>query len=36
MEPADDRASLELTLWPGGEERKLARVGYHGNPVGLL
>ncbi len=36
MEPADDRADLELTLWPGGEERHLARVGYHGNPVGLL
>lgn len=36
MEPADDRADLELTLWPGGEDRRLARVGYHGNPVELL
>jgi hypothetical protein len=36
MEPADDRASLDLTLWPGGEDRHLARVGYHGNPVALL
>jgi hypothetical protein len=36
MEPADDRANLELTLWPGGEDRRLARVGYHGNPVELL
>lgn len=36
MEPADDRANLELTLWPGGEDRHLARVGYHGNPVELL
>jgi hypothetical protein len=36
MEPADDRANLELTLWPCGEERRLARVGYHGNPVELL
>jgi hypothetical protein len=35
MEPADDRANLELTLWPGGEDRLLARVGYHGSPVGL-
>lgn len=36
MEPADDRANLELTLWPGGEDRHLARVGYHGSPVELL
>ena len=36
MEPADDRADLELTLWPGGETRHLARVGYHGSPVELL
>lgn len=36
MEPAGDRASLELTIWPGGEDRRLARVGYHGNPVELV
>lgn len=36
MEPVDDRADLELTLWPGGETRRIARVGYHGNPVELL
>jgi hypothetical protein len=36
MEPVDDRAGLELTVWPGGEDRRLARVGYHGTPVGLL
>ncbi|HEX7245992.1 MAG TPA: DUF2332 domain-containing protein [Solirubrobacterales bacterium] len=36
MEPADDRANLELTTWPGGEDRLLARVGYHGTPVELL
>lgn len=36
MEPVDDRADLELTLWPGGETRRLARVGYHGSPVELL
>ena len=35
MEPADDRANLELTRWPGGEDRLLARVGYHGSPVEL-
>lgn len=36
MEPADDRANLDLTLWPGGNDRRLARVGYHGTPVELL
>ncbi len=36
MEPADDRADLHLTVWPGGEDRHLARVGYHGSPVQLL
>lgn len=36
MEPADDRADVHLTLWPGGEDRHLARAGYHGSPVQLL
>jgi hypothetical protein len=36
MEPADDRADLHLTIWPGGEDRHLARVGYHGDPVELV
>jgi hypothetical protein len=36
MEPAGERAEVRLTCWPGGRERLLARVGYHGNPVGLL
>lgn len=36
MEPADDRADVDLTLWPGGETRHLARAGYHGSPVELL
>jgi hypothetical protein len=36
MEPVDDRAALDLTFWPGGEERRLGRVGYHGTPVELL
>lgn len=36
MEPRDDRADVHLTTWPGGEERLLARVGYHGSPVVLL
>jgi hypothetical protein len=36
MEPNDDRADVHLTLWPGGEDRLLARGGYHGTPVELL
>ncbi|HEX3609141.1 MAG TPA: DUF2332 domain-containing protein [Solirubrobacterales bacterium] len=36
MEPNDDRADVHLTLWPGGEDRRLARAGYHGTPVELL
>ncbi len=36
MEPAGDHTDLHLTVWPGGEERHLARAGYHGTPVELL
>jgi hypothetical protein len=36
MEPADDLTEVRLTLWPGGEERLLARAGYHGDPVEWL
>lgn len=36
MEPGDDRANVDLTVWPGGEKRRLARAGYHGDPVRLL
>jgi hypothetical protein len=35
MEPADNLADVHLTLWPGGEERLIARAGYHGSPVEL-
>jgi hypothetical protein len=33
MDPRDELTELRLTLWPGGEQRLLARVGYHGDPV---
>ena len=36
MEPAGERADLRLTVWPGGEERRLGSAGYHGTPVELL
>ncbi len=36
MEGPGERASLTLTTWPGGEERLLARAGYHGEPLELL
>lgn len=35
MEPAGSMADVQITTWPGGEDRHLARVGYHGNPVEL-
>jgi len=35
MEPADELATVRLTAWPGGEDRLLARTGYHGSPVEL-
>ena len=35
MEPDGDRAAIRITTWPGGEERLLARAGYHGTPVEL-
>ena len=34
MEPgADMLTDVRLTLWPDGDERLLARAGYHGDPV---
>jgi hypothetical protein len=33
MEPAGEMAEVRITRWPGGEDRFLARVGYHGDPV---
>ncbi|MGC1851037.1 MAG: DUF2332 domain-containing protein [Solirubrobacterales bacterium] len=35
MEPDGDRAAVRLTLWPDGEDRLIARAGYHGNPIEL-
>jgi len=36
MEPANELADVRLTVWPGGEERLIARAGYHGPPVHWL
>ena len=36
MEPAGELADVRLTLWPGAEERLVARAGYHGCPVHWL
>jgi hypothetical protein len=38
FEPSPDRACAEVRLrsWPGGEDRLLARAGYHGRPVQWL
>jgi len=35
MEPAGERAEVRLTLWPDGEDRVIARAGYHGDFVDL-
>jgi hypothetical protein len=36
FEPADDVAEVRLRFWPGGEDRLLARSGFHGQPVQWL
>jgi hypothetical protein len=36
MELGGDEADVHLTTWPGGEERLVARAGYHGVPVRWL
>ncbi len=36
MELGGDEADVHLTTWPGGEERLIARAGYHGVPVRWL
>lgn len=37
MEPDDWEATqVRLTMWPGSGDRKLARAGYHGDPVDWL
>lgn len=36
FEPADNVAEVRLQLWPGSEDRLLARSGFHGKPVQWL
>jgi hypothetical protein len=36
LEPGEELAEVRLVLWPGGEERLLARSGFHGGPVRWL
>lgn len=36
FEPGDNLAEVRLQLWPGGEDRLLARSGFHGKPVHWL
>lgn len=36
LEPADNVAEVRLQLWPGGEDRLIARCGFHGTPVQWL
>jgi hypothetical protein len=36
MEPGGEMADVRLRTWPGGEDRHVARAGYHGRPVRWL
>jgi hypothetical protein len=36
MEPEGELARVDVTSWPGGQERLVARAGYHGRPVRWL
>lgn len=36
FEPGDNLAEVRLQLWPDGEDRLLARSGFHGKPVHWL
>ena len=36
LEPEANAAEVHLQLWPGGEDRLLARSGFHGKPVQWL
>jgi hypothetical protein len=37
MEPfSAEHADLRVTTWPGGEETRLAEVGYHGGAIRWL
>jgi hypothetical protein len=36
MEPGADEADVHLTIWPGGERRRIATAGFHGRNVKLL
>jgi hypothetical protein len=33
MEPAGDAADVRLTIWPDGDEKLIARSGYHGADI---
>lgn len=32
-EPGVEQAAVDLTMWPGGEKRRIATAGYHGQNV---
>jgi hypothetical protein len=36
LEPGEEEADVRLTLWPGGEQRLLARAGFHSARVRWL
>jgi hypothetical protein len=36
MEPGGRWADVDLTIWPGGVNERIARSGYHGDAVEWL
>jgi hypothetical protein len=36
LEPGEQQADVRLTVWPGGEQRLLARAGFHSTAVNWL
>ena len=36
FEPAGDHAETWLRTWPGGDDRLVARAGFHGAPLELV
>ena len=35
MEPGESEADVHLTMWPGGERKRIAQAGYHGRNVAI-
>ena len=36
MEPGERETDVDLTIWPGGERKRIAEAGFHGRNVRIL